>query len=112
MNDDDRGAVTAELAVALPAVVVVIVLAVAALSAAGQGVRLEQAAAQAARLAARGESAADARTAALRLVPGATVTITPDGDLVCAAVTAEPTAVLRLPLPTQRATSCALAGGL
>jgi len=107
MTGDERGSVTAEFAVALPAVVLVIALAVAALSAAGQGVRLEQAAAQAARLAARGESDATVRRAVTGLVPGASVTIRGDGDFVCA----DASTVVRLPVPAPalRASSCALA---
>ena len=51
----DRGSVVAEFAVALPAVIVVVLFSVAALTASAQQVRLQDAAADAARLAARGE---------------------------------------------------------
>ena len=50
---DDRGAVAAEFAVALPALVLVIALGVGALSAGSRQVRLQDAVADAARLAAR-----------------------------------------------------------
>jgi Flp pilus assembly protein TadG len=55
--------VTAEFAVALPAVVLVLVLGVSALSAAGRQVRLQDAAADAARLVGRGEDPARAGSA-------------------------------------------------
>jgi hypothetical protein len=53
---DDGGSATAEFAVIVPAVVLLIALTAGSLSAVGRLVRLEQAVAQAARLAARGET--------------------------------------------------------
>lgn len=105
----DRGSVAAEFAVAVPTVVLVIVLTAGTLAAAGRQVRLEQGAAQAARLAARGESAARV-AAVLETVAGGTIDeVIEQGDLVC--VTA--TAPMRIPLalPPLRARSCALAEG-
>jgi Flp pilus assembly protein TadG len=104
---DDRGSVVAEFAVALPAVAVVLVLGVGALSAASGQVRLQDAAADAARLRARGESAERAHAAVAAAVGGASVDIAPRGDLVC--VTASATSMLGLRIS---ATGCALAGGL
>jgi len=52
---DDGGSATAEFAVIVPAVVLLIALTAGSLSAVGRLVRLEQAVAQAARLAARGD---------------------------------------------------------
>lgn len=52
-SPDDRGSVTAELAVALPAVVLVLAFCIGAVGVAGQQVRLQHAAAQAAREAGR-----------------------------------------------------------
>ncbi|BDV31363.1 TadE family type IV pilus minor pilin [Microbacterium terricola] len=101
---DDRGSVVAEFAVALPAVVLVLALGAGALAASGRQVRMQDAAADAARLAARGESDARVRAAA----PGAATVISTEGDLVCVRLTAPG------PLPglTLSASSCALAGGL
>ena len=103
----DRGSVVAEFAVALPAVVLVLLLGAGALGAGARQVRLQDAAADAARLAARGEAPSRITAVVLSEVPGATSTIEQRGDLVC--VTASADAVLPL---TLTATSCALAGGL
>ncbi|MEV5041584.1 TadE family protein [Microbacterium sp. LMI1x-1-1.1] len=91
----------------VPAVVLVIVLAVSALSVGARQVRLEHAAAQAARYAAREEPAERVRAAASALASGAAVTIRREGDLVCADLSAAPG--VPLPLPDLRASSCALA---
>lgn len=107
---DDAGAAAAEFAVAVPAVVVVLLLAIGMLNASGTQVRLEQAAAHAARLVARGEDPARAAGVVTKLVGGASLTLHEDGDFVCAAVSAPH--ALPLPLPVLQATSCALAGGL
>ena len=64
----DAGMVTAELAVALPSLVVVLGAAVALISAVAVQMRCTDAAATAARLAARGESSAVARSAAVAVV--------------------------------------------
>ncbi|WP_405372392.1 MULTISPECIES: TadE family type IV pilus minor pilin [unclassified Microbacterium] len=107
MRRDERGSVTAEFAVVVPAVVLVIVLAVSALSVGGRQVRLEQAAAQAARWAARDEPGDRVAAIARTLLDGAAVTVRRDGELVCVdAVVDDGTA---LPLPKLRARSCALA---
>lgn len=103
----DRGSVTAEFAVVVPAVVLVVLLTAATLTGAARQVRLEQAVAQAARLAARGES--DARVQAVAAALGGKISLGQDGDLVCATASA-PSAV-PLPLPPLRASSCALSGG-
>lgn len=103
----ERGSVAAEFAVVLPAVVLVILLAVGMLSAIGTQVRLEQAVAQAARLAGRDEPAGRVTGAATRLVPGASVAVSESGDLVCVRATV----ASALPFATLSARSCALAGG-
>lgn len=107
MRRDERGSVAAEFAVTVPAVVLVIVLAVSALSVGARQVRLEHAAAQAARYAAREEPAERVRAAASALAEGAAVTTRREGDLVCADLSAAPG--VPLPLPDLRASSCALA---
>ncbi len=107
MSGDERGSVTAEFAVVLPAVVLVLVLCISALGATGRQVRLEQAAAQAARLAARGESDARVRAVAAGVAGPVSVTVRADGDLICVRLTADAAP----PLPALRARSCALADG-
>ncbi len=105
----DRGSVTAEFAVVLPAVVVVLVLGATVLGACARQVRLQDAAADAARLVARGESDARALSAVTAAVGGATVVIGHRDDLVC--VEASAPAGVPVPVPRLRASSCALAGG-
>lgn len=108
-RDAESGSAAAELAVAMPAVIVVIALGVGALSAAGQQVRLQDAAADAARLAARGESSARVHAAVASAVPGAGAAIAPRGDIVCVTAAWRFTMGIDIPL---RAEACALAGGL
>lgn len=104
---DDRGSVVAEFAVALPAVALVLLFAIGAVSAGTTSVRLQDAAADAARVAARGEPER-AGPVVQAAVAGASASVSAAGDLVC--VTATSTlAVLAL---TVSARSCALAGGL
>ena len=72
----DTGMVSAELAVALPAVLVVLVAGVAAVSAGLDQVRCVDAVGAAARLAARGEpTEAVSRAAAVRAPPGSSVRV-------------------------------------
>lgn len=104
MTGGDRGSVTAEFAIALPALMLVLACCLAGLQVAVTQVRLQDAAAAAARSLARGESAA----VAARLVPGATVSRNGEGDLVCATLSARAVGLIPLEL---RATSCALGGG-
>lgn len=103
---DERGAVTAEFAVALPAVVAVIALCVGALSTVGRQVRLEQAVAQAARLVARGDTEERARGVVARIAGTGEVSFGHDGDLLCVTARITPPA----PFPALHAQSCALAG--
>ncbi len=98
----------AEFAVALPAVVLVILFGAGALGAGVRQVRLQDAAADAARLAARGESDARVHGAVSHSVPGASAVVHTDGDLVCV----EATASAGIVGMTLHATGCALAGGL
>jgi len=106
----DRGSVTAEFAVVLPAVVLVLVLGAAVLGACGRQVRLQDAAADAARLVARGEPVSRASAAVGAAVAGASTAVNHRDDLVCVQASA-PAGVPLVPV-TLHADSCALAGGL
>ncbi|MEV7528776.1 hypothetical protein [Agrococcus sediminis] len=96
----ELGAVTAELAAALPAAVLAIGLAVAAVSAAAAQVGLEQSAGAAARAAGRGDDPA-------LYADGAALRIEARGELVCAVLARE---ALGGAL-TLQASSCAHGGG-
>jgi Flp pilus assembly protein TadG len=100
----ERGSVTAEFAVALPSVVLVVAACLSGMAVAGQQLRLTDAAALAARAAARGDSP-DALAA--RLVPGAQVSRSADGDLVCVTLTSGASLTALLPI-TLSARACAL----
>ncbi|ROP60313.1 TadE family type IV pilus minor pilin [Curtobacterium sp. ZW137] len=106
----DRGAVTVEFAVALPAVAVVLTLAVAGVLLVDAQGRLQVAAATAARAWGRDDDAAG-RSAVDRLAPGAVVGVTRADGLVCVTVTrgtgSGPFAGLTL-----RGTGCAADGGV
>lgn len=106
----DRGSVAAELALALPAVVLTLLLGAGALGAASRQVSLQDAAADAARLLGRGESAAAAEAAVAASVSGAAVSPWHQGDLVCVTARLDVAvgAVIHVPL---QASSCALDGG-
>jgi Flp pilus assembly protein TadG len=100
--------VTAEFAIALPAVVLVLAACLGAGHVVALQVRVQDAAAVAARHLARGDPSA-ARTLVSRLVPGASVTPSTRADLVCASVSARPRGLLSAVPVT--ATSCSLAEG-
>ena len=104
----DRGSVVAEFAVAFPAVALVVLFGVGALAAGATHVRLQDAAADAARIVARGEPHAAATRAVTDAVSGAAASVEQRGDLVCVTVTA-PSGIIAV---TLSARSCALAGGL
>ena len=104
MIRSDVGAVTVEAAIALSAIVVVVVLCLGAVLAASANVRCIDAAREAARLAARGDSS-HAVQSARRVAPdGATVAVRTDGDHVVATVHAR---VMLLPLLDIRADAIA-----
>lgn len=71
----DRGAVTAELAITLPAVVLVLAVVLATFVAGGLQLRAAEASRVGARAAAWGSSDADVRAAARRVLPGAAVDV-------------------------------------
>jgi uncharacterized protein HemX len=90
----DRGAVTVEAALALCSLAVFLALAVGAVGAMAASIRCVDAARELARLAARGE-AERGRAIAAELAPaGARLSLTAEGDLVVAEVTAEPVPLL------------------
>lgn len=103
------GSVTAELAVAVPTIVLVLAASLGGIGAAATQLRAQDAAAVAARIIARGDSAVLAREHVDRAVDGASLVVDQPGDLVCATVAARPR-VLGAPIAV-RARSCALAGG-
>jgi len=105
---DDCGSVVAEFAVALPAVVLVLALAAGALGSGIRQIRLQDAAADAARLVARGETSGRAQGMLADAVSGADAEISARGDLVCV----DASAPAGLGILTVHAVSCALAGGL
>ena len=86
----DRGSVTAETAVLLPVLLIVLAAAVGVLACVASQLRCIDAARAAARVAARGDDPAVVRTTAERLAPpGARVTIVSTGDVVEVRVRAE-----------------------
>ncbi|KQM38561.1 hypothetical protein ASE56_15040 [Microbacterium sp. Leaf203] len=101
----ERGAVTAEFAVALPAVLVVLVLGAGVLASFATTVRVQQLTTEAARLLGRGDDAALQRLAEV----GATASVDRGGGVVC--VRASARVPMGLPLPPVSARACALDGG-
>lgn len=86
----DRGMVTAEAAVVLPVLVVVLAMAVWLVACLSAQLRCVDSARAAARLAARGEAAAVVQAAALEGAPsGARVVVTRAGDRVTVVVASE-----------------------
>ena len=77
--------VTAELAAALPVLMILLGVALSAVSVAGQRVRAADAAREAARAAARDDAGTGSRLA-MRIAPGAAVSISRSGDQVVARV--------------------------
>ncbi len=83
--DRDAGMVTAELAACLPVLVLALAVALSAVSVAGVRVRAQDAAREAARAAARGDSA-HAVALARQAAPAAQLTVSTTGDDVLAVV--------------------------
>lgn len=112
-GDPTRGAVTAEIAAALPALVFVVAAAVWVVAIALAQLRCADAAREAARAAARGDSPAVVSELAEAAGPdGATVRVRVEGDLVTVEVSAKvPVPVPfgeRVPAPTVRASAAAV----
>jgi hypothetical protein len=94
-SGSDRGTVTAELAVALPSMTLLLALVLAVGSSVVGQVRCLDAARAGARAAARGEAAGEVSAVALRVAPeGATVTMNRSGDEVVVDVVASLDTVL------------------
>jgi Flp pilus assembly protein TadG len=109
--DGERGSVTAEFAVVLPAVLLVLVLCVGSASVSLQRIAVQSAASAAARAAARGEAGGSAEAAAARAGGGGAVSLRRDGDFVCATVSATASFAAARTLGIRvSGTSCALAG--
>ncbi|MFZ7087080.1 TadE family type IV pilus minor pilin [Curtobacterium sp. RRHDQ10] len=107
-RDSERGSVTVEFAVALPAVLVVVSLALGVAAAAGLQIRLQAAAAGIARAAGRDDP--DDRGLAAAIAPGASVTVAGRGSVVCATVERR-APVLGVVGVRVRAIGCAPTGG-
>lgn len=105
----DRGAVTAEVAITLPAVVLVLAACLGGLGLAAAHVRAQDAAADAARLLARGESTTTASEHVGHIAPGGQLSVSRPADLVC--VTVRITQRIMLIPVELAASSCALGGG-
>ncbi|MDF2555029.1 MAG: hypothetical protein K0R60_924 [Microbacterium sp.] len=100
---------TAEFAVALPAIALVLAACLASVQLVGQQVRLTDAAADAARALGRGESVAEAGAIAERVSGGASLSVAEDGQFVCVALQAPGRGLLAV--VGLRAESCAVTGG-
>jgi|GEM_PF-682221 len=109
-RDRERGSATAELAVALPAVVLTVLLGVGALGAGMRMVALQDAVADAARILGRGDDAGGAGAAVARADPAAGFAVRRTDDLVCVTASAESRILGGVAVPI-RATGCALDGG-
>lgn len=109
--DAQHGSVAAELALALPAVALTLLLGAGALGAAAQQVSLQDSVADAARLLGRGESAASAHAVVLAAVGDAQVSNEQRGDLSCVSARLDVQIGRMISFPLT-ASSCALSGGL
>lgn len=103
----EAGSVTAEFAAVIPAVMLVLALCMWGLHAAALQVRVTDAAADAARILARGDDLSTAQQRVSHLVRGASVSSATEDVFVCATVSSRTATV---PL-TVSARSCALKGG-
>ena len=104
-SPDDSGAVTAEFAVVLPAVILVLGCSLGAIGLGGEQLRLQGAAFDAARLLGRGDTGALDRVR--EVAPGARLSVRTSGPVVCADVSA-PAALGVLSGIVLNASACAL----
>ncbi len=105
---DERGSTTAEFALAFPAVLGVVALLLGGVQVAALQVRVQDAAADAARGLGRGDSGAAVAARLDRQVPGAGLSQWADGDLRCVRVEAAPAGPAALLGLRARAGACAL----
>ncbi len=106
---DERGAVTAELVTAIPAVLITLSLCLGSVAAAGVQLRLTDAAAIAARSLGRGDARGDAEALVEQLVADARLTVIERGELLCANVRRQVTiATFTMPVSAE---TCALGRG-
>ncbi|MEZ5190349.1 MAG: TadE family type IV pilus minor pilin [Schumannella sp.] len=108
---DETGGATAEFAVALPAVLLVLAVALGGVQVARASLGAQDAAADAARSWARGEGGVAVAAHLQRQLPGASVTRSARGSLVCATVRYTPSGLAARLGIRVTATSCALGGG-
>lgn len=107
-----RGSVTAEFAIALPAVILVLAMSLLGLQAMARQLQLQDAAAIIAQAAARGDPRAASAVGSRTLLAGTRYAVSRNGDLVCATLTTPAVSGALsgvLEAMTLRATSCALA---
>lgn len=102
----ERGSATAELAVVVPVIVLMLALMISGLSAAGAQVQLNGATADAARLLARGEGSERVSARMSQLGEVSSVNSHSEGELVC--VSAQKQAPVPLQMITLSAKSCLL----
>lgn len=107
----ERGSVAAEFAVTLPAAVLVVVLGVAALAGGAQAVAVQDAAADAARLVARGEPLDRARATGGAAAESIVFAVDEGDELVCVDASAPVRLGSWASALTVSARACALAGG-
>ena len=100
---------TAEFAVALPAIALVLAACLASVQLSAQQVRLTDAAAAAARALGRGETDAVAGAIADRVSGGSDLSVAVEGEFVCATLSASGGGLLAA--IELRAESCAVTGG-
>jgi Flp pilus assembly protein TadG len=103
--------VVAEFAVAMPAVLLVLAMALGGVQVAGLQLRLQDAAADAARAWGRGDSTSSVTARVAVQVPGARAGRSMRGELVCATISAAPSGFAARFGIRVSATACAMAGG-
>ncbi|MFD6700839.1 MULTISPECIES: TadE family type IV pilus minor pilin [unclassified Microbacterium] len=109
-HDRQRGSATAELAVALPIVVLVMLLGAGVVGAGTRLVSLQDAAADAARILGRGDADGDADAVVRRADPAAGIAVSRSDGLVCVTAGVDTRILGSISIP-MRATGCALDGG-
>lgn len=107
----DRGSVTAEFAVALPAVLLLLAVLLGGIRLGGLQLLAQDAAADAARALGRGEGDAAVRSRLAGVLPGASLAVDRGGDLVCVHVGVPPAGLAALAPIRLAAHSCAHAAG-